>query len=378
MPEIWRWHPQTLSEMLEFETDIRQPPGGEWRDSLKDATQYLYLSHVLSSVESEKLVETVRLNAFGEWYVPEWPNASKLMTTLASGATSIAVPLPEVYSVGQKVFVSTDNDHYEIAQVASLGVGIVNLTAGLSATYGGNSVRPVVVAPVVLCVAPGGVETQSVFPSQSVSVSFMSIEPVDLADNEFDAFDGLPVLNDVSVPFSPLAGSMNQAIDVMPSRFGAYEFQEVETFTRRRATLSFMDKGLSAMWKRRKLIHLLRGRDGEFWLPTGQNDLHLQASIDAGDLSILVKGITTNAAMVGKFIMIKEGPLAVYKEIMAATTVGPNQELEITAPGVAFTTSASVSLMVRSRLDTDQIALDYQFVAGGLASFGTLPAVEVP
>lgn len=378
MPEVWHWHPQGLSEMLEFETDIRQPPGGEWRDSLKDATQFLYMSHALNTVDAEKMIEAVRLNAFGDWYVPEWPNSTKFLVTLASGTNTIDVPVSAAYLVGQKVFVSTDNDNWELAEVLSKDSGSITLTAGLTNSYGGNAVRPVVVAPVVLCVAPGGVETQSTYPIQIMNISFMSMEPVDLADSDYPEFQGLPVFNDAGVPFSPLAGSMSQALDVMASRFGAYEVQEVETYTRRRGTVSWLDKGIEKMWSRRRFLHFVRGRDGEFWLPTSQNDLRLQDEIGAADLTILVKGVIANADMTGRRVMIKEGDTEVYREVTGAATVGPNQQLSIAATGVDFTEAATVSLMIKSRLDTDQIALEYQFVAGDIASACVMPTIEVP
>ncbi len=377
MPEVWHWHPQALSEMLEFETDIRQPPGGEWRDSLKDATQYLYLSHILNTVDAERMIETVRANSFGDWYVPEWPNSSKILTTVASGTDTINVPVPAAYSVGQKVFVSTANSHWEQGTVLSKDADSITLEDGLVNSYGGNEIRPVVVAPMVLCVAPGGIETQSVYPSQVLNISFMAMEPIDLAGNDYPEFQDLPVLNDAGIPFSPLSGSMSQLIDVMASRFGAYELQEAETYTRRRGTVSWLDKGLEKMWSRRKFIHFIRGRDGEFWLPTSQNDLRLQSALDATDLTMTVKGVATDAAMAGRVILIKEGTNEVYREVTEALTVGPNQQLLIDPTGVDFSQDAVVSFMIKSRMDSDQISLDYQFVAGTMASTCALATVEV-
>lgn len=378
MPEVWNYFPQGLSESLEFDTDIRMAPGGEWRDSLKDATQVFRVDHVMNPVKAEKLIYRVESNAFGDWYFPDWPNQTRTYSNIASASTVLAVDNSDAYIVGQKVFVATDEDHWEQAAVLSKAVGSITLTAGLASSYGGNAIRPAVVVPLVLCIAASGVDFQASFGSVVLSASFMSMEPLDLSNNSYPLFQTLPVVLDGAVSFSPMAGSMFQAIDVMASRFGAYEQQEAELFTRRRGTVSWLDKGYAAMWTRRQFVHFLRGRDGEFWLPTGQNDLRLQANIDAGDLSILVKGVMPDAQAVGKFIVIREGSNVAYKEIAAALTTGGVQELEIAATGIAFSQNAVVSVMVRSRLDNDTVELIYQFMAGALASTCVVATVEVP
>lgn len=378
MAEVWRWLPQLISENLEFYTDIRSAPGGEWRDSLKDATQFLTLAHTLRTTGAEAMVQAVRANALGEWLVPEWPNATVSASTLAAAATVLPVAVPAAYSVGQQVFVGLDADRWEARVVGSVGGSSITVTAGLAQTYVGTKGRPLIVAPLVRCVAPGGIQFQSTFDVKGLTARFMSIEPVDLAANPYPLHDSIPVVTDGVVPFTPLAGSLNQVGDLMASGFGAYELQEVESFTRRRGTLSWYDKTPAKRWERRGFIHFLRGQDGEFWLPSGQNDLPLQASVSSGALAITVSPATTDAEMIGRVIVIREGASLVTREVTDALTTGDEQELEIAAPGVAFTTAAQVSLAHRSRLEVDTVEITYQWVGAGLAAFCTAPTIEVP
>ena len=378
MPEVWNYFPQGLSESLEFETDVRQTPQGEWRDSLKDATQVFSVSHILNQSKAETALGRVEANSFGEWYFPDWANQTRTTSNIAAATTVLTVDNSAVYSVGQKVLVAIDDDHWEQGEVLSKAVGSVTLVAGLTNAYGGSVIRPAVVVPLVLCIAPNGAEFQATFNYNSLAMSFMSIDPLDLSENNYPLFQSLPVVLDGAVAFSPLAGSVSQAIDVMASRFGAYEQQEVELYTRRRGTVSWYDKGHVAMWNRRKFIHFLRGRDGEFWMPSGRNDLKLQASIGASDLTVSVIGLIPDAQMAGKLILIKEGSNVVYKEVTGALTTAGVQDLEITATGIAFSQSAVVGFMNKSRLDSDTLEVQYQFVAGGLASFCAVPTVKVP
>lgn len=378
MAEVWRWWPQAIAETLEFETDVRVARSGEWRDSLKDATQFLALSHVLQAPLAEAMIETVRANAGGEWLVPEWPNATVSTTTLASAATVIPVEVPEAYAVGQAVFIGTSADAWEQGEVESIGASDITLVDGLGATYAGSAARPLVVAPLILCIAPSGIEFQSTFPSQGLSARFMSIAPVDLAANPYPIHADIPLVTDGRVPFQPLAGSMSQALDLFTSGFGAYDLQPAETYTRRRGTVSWYSKGHAARWALRGFLHFLRGRDGAFWLPTGQNDLPLVSSVASGALTITVQPCMANAAMVGRRIVIREGANVVIRQVTGASDAGANQLLAIAAPGVAFSTDATVSLAMRSRLDSDQIEIAYQFAAGGLAASCAVPTVEVP
>jgi hypothetical protein len=288
------------------------------------------------------------------------------------------VAIPAAYSVGQAVFIGTGADAWEEGEVASIGASDITLTDGLAAAYAGSAQRPVVVAPLVRCIAPGGVDFQSIFAAQGLSARFMALDPVDLADNPYPTHGDLPVITDGRVPFQPLVGGNNQATDLFASGFGAYALQQAETYPRRRGTLSWYDKTQAARWDRRAFLHHLRGRDGAFWLPTGQRDLPLVSSISSGAGSITVRPCATNAAMAGRRITIREGANIVTRQVLGASSSGGNQALTIAAPGVAFTTDAVVSLTVKSRLDTDQVEIAYQFAAGGLAATCIAPVIEVP
>lgn len=375
---VWRWWPQSVAETLEFETDVRMARSAEWRDSLKDATQYLTLGHILRWPLAEAMIETMRANALGQWLVPEWPNATVSVNTLAAGVKVIPVAVPAAYAPGQQVFIGTSEDAWEQRFVVSIGASTITLTEGLAATYAGSASRPVVVAPLVRCIAPGGLDFQTAYASQALSPRFMSIRPVDLAANPYPLHAGIPVVTDGRVPFQPLAGAMSQAADLFASGFGAYALQAAETYTRRRGTVSWYAQGHAARWALRGFLHHLRGRDGEFWLPTGQNDLPLVNPVASGALNVTVRACAPNAAMIGRRIVIREGANLVTRQVTGATGPANAQVLAISASGVAFTTEAVVSLAVKSRLDTDQVEIAYQFAAGGLAATCAAPVIEVP
>jgi hypothetical protein len=377
VPEAWPWFPNALSETLDFSTDIRMARSAEIRDSLKDATQRLSMASILTHNRAEAVAAAVRATPLGQWYVPEWA----LMTT-AVGAVSgdtLSVDIPAVFTVGGLAFVALDNETWEMVAVDAVGATTITLSAALSQTYTGTKPKPVVIAPVTTCILPAGVSFSTVYPITTVSAEFLSVEPKDLAESSYPTHLSLPVVTDGNVPMQALAGSMHQAQQLVDSGFGAYATEEIETFIRRRGTLSFIDKTLGERWTRRKFLHYARGRDAEFWAPTGKADLPLLLPASGAALTITVKGVAPAASMVGRSIQIKQGANIAHRQITSASEGGSGQELGIAATGFAMEPDAVISLMNRVRFDVDMFSLPYVPAAGGtLVSSFAAPVVEVP
>lgn len=373
--EFWRWEPQYLSEKLEFETDIRMARAAEWRDGLKDATQFYEFSHILPSATAEKLLGKVENNAVGTWFVPEWPMRSTIVGTVGAGSSVLPVPVPEAYTVGGIACIGVGDDDRELLLVNSLGAGVINVSfTAVSRT--GTQQRPIVVAPVVNCIGQMGAEFQSYFPNKDVSMSFMSIEPRNLAGNHYALFDSMPAVIDGGVAFQALRGSVNQATDLFASGFGAYFLQPVENYTRRGGTVSWFDQNPVDRWNRRKFLHYLRGRDAPFLAPSFQRDLVLTANVNAAAISMSVVPSLPNSQMVGKYLMLSENGVRAFTKVSAASGT-TTQTLAIQATGVAFTSAAAVSFVTKSRLDTDDLSINYQFSSGDIAMSCSYPIIEV-
>jgi hypothetical protein len=367
MPSFWPYPPQSLSETLQFYTDVRGARASETRDSLKDATRMMDISHTLPFRDAEEALELFRSDPLGEWVVPVWPEFSH-GGALILGATTITCDTDASYKVGGYVYIG-DGVLSEFRVVQSIGSGSIVITAGTSRAY-----TAPMIAPAEQCYAPGGIQTARGFPLIDLAVQWMSLEPADQSDNPFVTHGGFPVVTDPGVLTAPLSGNLSRALQVLDSRFGAYALAETETYTRRRSTLQFMDQ--SGRWSRRQFLHYCRGQDQAFYVPTWQNDLPLQASVSSGDTTIQVKKLTPTAAqLVGRVIQIENAGVLYHRTITAATTLLDVTTLTV-ASGITAGTDAVVSLMTLYRFETDSLTLSHMFTANGLlTSFGA-PLVE--
>ncbi len=368
MTAFWPYPPQSLSETLDFYTDVRAARSSETRDSLKDATRMMDISHTLPFREAEEALELFWSAPLGEWVVPVWPEFSK-GGPLLLGATTVTCDTDASYKVGGYVYIG-DGVLSEFRVVQSIGSGSIVITAGTSRAYAAP-----MVAPAEQCYCPGGITTSRGYPMKDLAGQWMSLEPADQADNPFPTHGGFPVVTDPGVLTAPLSGSVSRALQVLESRFGVYALAETETYTRRRSTLQFMDQ--SGKWERRKFLHYCRGQDQAFYVPTWQNDLPLQASVSSGDTTIQVQKLTPTAGqLVGRVIQIENAAGTKYhRTITAATTLLGVTTLTVAA-GITAGTDAVVSLMTLYRFETDQLSLSHMFTPNGLITAFSAPLVE--
>ncbi len=366
---LWPYAPNSITESLEFLTDVRNARDAEIRDSIKDCARHLDMAFSLPFRDAEQALELYRSQPLGQWIMPIWPEWS------TGGSLSIADDVitcntDASYRVGGLVYIG-DGVTGETGTIASIAPGELTLEDGVDSAWVSPMIAP---AEVGLITTP--VQTSRAWPLTDVMVAFASQEPIDIADQAYPTLGGVAVLTDPSVLTAPLSGEVGQAAQLISSRMGVFDLGRAESYVRRRSTAQFFDRGI---WARRQFLHYLRGRDAAFWLPTWQNDLPLQASALSGDTTITVQKLTPTAAqLVGRAIMIEtpDGTL-IPRAVTAASTILNTHVLTIAAPGVAVPQASKVSLMIKVRSDTDTFTFAHQFSPAGLLSSVAFPVIEV-
>lgn len=381
MSSIWHFPPNSMSETLEFVTDIRRSRSAESRDSYKDATQRLVYGYTVDPSIAERMIGFYRNDSSQIFRVPEWPTAtigSSIVITALD--TTADVEDGAAYQVGQEVMIGIVGGAWEVLTVDSIASDQLTFTTAAVGTYTGSEQLPAFIVPMINAFAPNGLEFAAQFPVRDLSITFLSLSPVDLAANPYATFETIPVVDDGEVAFSSLAGRVNKATILVDSMFGAYELAETEDFVRRFGTLSFFDETYADRFERRRFFHFMRGRDGEMWVPTGQADIELNAGFSSAALSFNIVPFADSDVTIGQAIRVSENGNTRIRKINSVTVNSPTSWTVGFTGSIGFTgtTAAEISLLTRSRFDTDQIAISYQFTAGGLVAFTTAATVECP
>lgn len=379
MPKVWFWTPNSLSETLEFNTQILTSRTSENRTSHMDAVQRLRFGYTASPDEAEKMINLYLSDPNQIFHVPEWPTATLSRTASVSSAdTTIPVEDDVVYQVGQSVIFGV-GDHWELGEISSLGGTSVNLVSAASRDYAGSQEQPFFVAPLINCILPSGVEYSSRYPIRGMNVEFLSVQPIDIQESTYATFAGLPLVTDGQVGISEYAGSASRSSMLVSSGFGSFEIIETETFTRRTGTMSFFDLNYADRMMRRRFFHFMRGRDGELWAPSGQADVIIASGFGPSEILIDIQPVAPAADMVGRFILITEGANSAAREILGALDNSEtSQTIQIAATGFSATNAANVSFLTKCRFDTDAIEISYFFSKDGLMAQTSLSIIEVP
>ncbi|MZR14221.1 hypothetical protein GQE99_14455 [Maritimibacter sp. DP07] len=379
MPEVWPFFPSTdIKETLAWLTDVRITPQGEMRDSLRDGRQKLALSFSVDDQQRARALELLRSNILGDWYLPFWPDRTLIAGELAATDTSIAVNTDADYRAGGYALALLDDESFALLQVDTVGSGVINLAAPVGVTLTGSAVQPVVVAPARVAYLPAGLKESRAFRGYStLTGEFALRDQIDLGGHSYPSHDSLPVLTDPVVVTQPVSGGMSQGVQLVDNGFGPVVMESVRDVVEEKSMLYFVDNTIADRWERRKWLHHLRGRDGAFWMPSGARDLVLAAAVADTDTELLVDPIVDDANvadLVGRHLQIDYGAGLLHREVTAAAVSGFNHSLTIAAPGVALGADAVVSLMVKSRLDADQLTVNHE---AGFISRVSAPVVEV-
>lgn len=374
MPELWPFIPSAVSERLAFGSDVRFSPSGEARDSLHGAMQSFGLSHLfVDDTQAARAEMLYRSNALQTWYVPIWPDLTRVQSDIAAVDTTISVNTDADYTA--KALIIKDADEYAIVDVASATGGTLTLSGAVGQAF----TAPVLVVPLCECYAPAGLSGSKFARHQRLSISFDRIDGVDLAASAMPTHLGYEVLTDPSVVVEALSESVVHSNQVISSGFGVFVPVALKDYIAKRSTVSFSDSEAGDRWARRQWLHQMRGRETAFWLPSWKRDLVLTGSVGAADTTISVEGFAPSAAdLVGRSIQIETSGGYIHRQITAGSDLAGAHVLTIAAPGVALAADTEINLMNLVRFDTDEFEISHLMTSDGFLSRFTAPVVEIP
>ena len=371
MPETFPFKPNwsnALEVTLSCKTEIfTSRSGKEQRRALRSTPRrrvdFTSLAHQSDVVAFNRLVAT-KQNA--DFLFPDWTRAAQ-SHGIASGATFLSLRelAPEWVNTGRQVFLC-DGDTLTPVTVASADAYTVELTAPVTQDYSGATVlRPVYAG--LLATISSNLNTSN---TVSVNVSY-DVTPGSVP-NSANLF--FPYVVDGKEVFS-FPWNWGEAI-------GAEFAWSVENVDYDRGVITthrpidFGTVGQSATVLRddayqidymQRFIERQKGQLGEFWMPSGTEDMTLAANISNGASALTVAGIDIangyglSEVYKGVALYLRDGR-KVYRKIDGIIVSGGNSVMSVSAAftfGITTGDIAKISWMRPARFTSDEVSLEY-------------------
>jgi hypothetical protein len=352
VPELWPF-PVTapVAEVLEWRTDVLAAEAAEQRIALRPVPRaILTYSHLLVAAGLG------RAGFRSDWLLPLWSMASPVAGNLDAADTNVPVDTSTAdFRAPGCAVVAADGGDAQPIEVAAVLDDRLELAAPI-----GISLRNPLVAPVrrAMLTEPLAIERRRQGLGM-VTATFTLLDAIDLAASTYLQHQGLDVLTDPSVLRQPLRETLGQTVEYIDNGFGPIVIEPVRSYLQRRATITLVDYGPAARWRRRCWLRSLRGRQTAFWLPSWGRELVLQAPLHASATSMVVGPSFDLATYLGCHVMFELPSGMICREITAGSFDALGHRLTIAAPGVSILQNTPVHFLTKVRLDADRVELSH-------------------
>lgn len=370
-----------VRERLAFLTNVLAGwSGAEQRRSLRLAPRRTFDFSCLMSRQERRLIE----NALFDWSarvfaLPIWPDGQRITSAAAAGASAVSCdPANRDFTVGGLAILISSASSYEIVQVASINAGSIGTAHPLQGSWSsGTRFYPARSARL----ASFPTITRENSQVATIAPTFTIVEPCDWpVATGLPTYRGLPVLenrpNEAEGSPSVYAHLVNQ----IDNETGVYVVDDTADMGFPAWSHVWWMQGRTQRVALRALLYLLRGRQGEIWVPTYQSDFELMATVASSATTMDVEACGYSLYAAGQQnredirIETTSGQIF-YRRVTGSVDVGGGIErISIDSSlGTTLAPSAirAISYLVHCRLDSDEIEIDHAAMADGLASATT-------
>jgi len=382
----WALSPDWASpvvERLEFKTDVMHTwSGAEQRRALRIAPRRTFTFNAQLTQQERRFVEAQLFNwSARTWALPIWPDGQPLSSALSAGATSIACDtVNRDFTAGGMAIMIASAVLYEVVSVQSVASGALTLSYPVQNNWPAQT-RIYPVRTAFLAGYPKLTRENGNF--STASPSFLVIEPCD-----WSAASGLPTYRSAPVlENSPDEGGLEMTLArntvMIDCDTGTVAIDDLAGIGLPTNTHNWWLEGGAIRAAFRALLYLLKGRQGEIWVPTYQQDLKITAAVASGQAYIDVELTGYQLYLLNQVnrqdirIELYNGTI-LYRRIIGATGLDVYTERLTLDSGigsaVAVTDVRRISYMALSRLNSDAIEIQHHTAAsakGGLATSST-------
>ncbi|WP_146148860.1 hypothetical protein [Pseudaminobacter soli (ex Li et al. 2025)] len=381
LPELWGFHAMVpVTETLEWLTDVLGSRTGEQRIALRSAPRQTFSFSVrLSDAEYARARGFARRRAHTIVGVPVWAEAINLAVGVAASDSSIAMDTTSGdWRVDGGVVIWESPDKFVVTRIVLVAAGSLGLLAPV-----GVDLRKPKIIPLRSALVPEGFSVDRQATYSDVGVKFLVTDNIDLAASyvsTYPKYQGLDVVTEAPVLVADVSDSIVRSMDLIDNGTGPVVVETLRNYVDFGQTVSFMESRPSGVWKRRKWLHSLRGKQKPFWLPTFNRDLSLAASATSGATTIQVKANGPVANLINRHVMfhLTDGT-RLFRQIASATVIDPDTtEIIISSAlgrAVAPKDIAMICFVSKVRLNADAVTISHQFTADSVVN---IPVMEVP
>jgi len=369
-----------VSEKLAWKTDrLRAWTGSEQRRALRIAPRRT-VSFSTPMTKFEKQYVENQLFAWSAltWALPIWWDGQYLSANVAPG--DLAIPCDTIdrdFVAGGLAILLLNASTYEVLQIESLTTTQLNLPRIVVGTWPrGSKLYPVRAAKMLTSTRI----TRSHMSYAELAPSFQIDEPCDWpAATGLATYRGAPVLEDSPDTDQTAEGSYERETFTIDTETGALTVIDTAQIGFPTNSHNWFLKGKTARAKFRSLLYLLKGAQGEIWVPSYEADVTVVSDIASGDLNIRVAlaGFGLFAGVLNREdirIEMTSGTIY-YRRITGSTQDSASTELlSINAAlGVVVPAAAirRISFMALSTLASDEITIDHLTGIRGIAVSAT-------
>lgn len=359
---VWPFSPQQgYSEGLEWLTDVMRSKTSEQRVAMRDAPRqsfdyrYIFDDHQVSRARAMAVGWAQR--QFG---LPVW-NEAAYVGTVQAGVTTLTVDTTAAdYRAGDALLVWTSDNDFEAIVVNEIRPNEVDVALPVSKTYNGAFIMPMRYArSTEMSIirsgnAYGKVRTQfTVVANKNLGASI-----------GLPTYKDLPVLTDVMIDVGGYEEKIVKEVSVLDNKMAAAVMDSMFNSTDQYFMVSWDLKSKEEVWRVRRFLHSLRGKQKPFWLPTQTRDMTLTAAVDPSATGIKVKKFGGSLFYHTKDIQILQADCTrTFHSVEGIADDGLDENLTLSSSAgitVAVAQNPKISFMYKVRLDVDRVEINYQ------------------
>lgn len=278
--EVWPFMPQAnMQESMEWRTDVLDSRAKEQRVCLRTWPRVgVRYKHILSPAQFAQAKLMARAIGTDRLYVPLWADIRE-QGALASGASVLTLDTTKL-RLGTCVLIWEDCQKYETKAIASFDANSVTLATALSNSYANAVLVPCAEGHIV----QGPNFTRDAHDHVLCSVELRAIEPVPTGSSPIGQIHRT---YDIYLYPNVITAGYEDSYEVADHEFdsvlGEIERHDAYLYPRAKSFITFDVQSTDELWSIRSWLQELKGRLKAFWMPSWNNDIIINKTINSGD-----------------------------------------------------------------------------------------------